>query len=219
MGLLGILAFFAHFFPLFLLGAVFGNLMDDSGSVAVIARFMTERLGTARVVLAVVLAGAVVTYGGVGLFVALFVILPMALGLFHAADIPRRLMPAAAALGTMTFTKGSRALPARATASPDPVETPRGDGAVRERATIASEFDPAEIEHGRHSESSPSVWAAILPLFVVIVVNLAMSLFVLPRLDTSFLGEDRWGGTTLAAVGGSRPWSWCFSQRSLQRSP
>jgi len=55
-------------------------------------------------VLAVVLADAIVTYGGVSLFVAIFVIVPMAQGLFKAADIPPRLMPAAVALGTMTFT-------------------------------------------------------------------------------------------------------------------
>lgn len=96
--------FLAQFFPLFLLGALFGKLMEDSGSVEVIARFMTEKLGTSRAVLAVVLAGAIVTYGGVSLFVAIFVLVPMAQGLFRAADIPLRLMPAAIALGTMTFT-------------------------------------------------------------------------------------------------------------------
>src|SRR5215475_445308 len=96
--------FFAQFFPLFLLGALFGKLMEDSGSVEAIARFMIERLGTGRAVLAVVLAGAVVTYGGVSLFVALFVIAPMAQALFRGAGVPRRLMPAAIALGTMTFT-------------------------------------------------------------------------------------------------------------------
>jgi hypothetical protein len=96
--------FLAQFFPLFLLGALFGKLMEDSGSVEVIARFMTEKLGTGRAVLAVVLAAAIVTYGGVSLFVAIFVIVPMAQGLFRTADIPLRLMPAAIALGTMTFT-------------------------------------------------------------------------------------------------------------------
>ena len=54
--------------------------------------------------LAVVLAGAIVTYGGVSLFVAFFVIAPMAHQLFRTAAIPRRLMPAAIALGTTTFT-------------------------------------------------------------------------------------------------------------------
>jgi H+/gluconate symporter-like permease len=96
--------FLAQFFPLFLLGALFGKLMEDSGSVAAIARWMTERLGAHRAMLAVVLAGALVTYGGVSLFVAFFVLAPMAEALFRAADIPRRLMPAAIALGTSTFT-------------------------------------------------------------------------------------------------------------------
>ena len=53
--------FLAQFFPLFLLGALFGKLMDDSGSVAAISRFMTERMGARRAILAVVLAGALVT--------------------------------------------------------------------------------------------------------------------------------------------------------------
>src|SRR4029453_19418871 len=70
--------FLAQFFPLFLLGALFGKLMDDSGSVQGIARFMTERLGPQRAILAVVLAGAMITYGGVSLFVAFFVLAPMA---------------------------------------------------------------------------------------------------------------------------------------------
>src|SRR4029453_3191999 len=96
--------FVGQFFPLFLLGALFGKLMEDSGAVASIAQFMTANLGPSRAMLAVVLAGALVTYGGVSLFVAFFVIAPMGLALFRAAGIPRRLMPAAIALGTSTFT-------------------------------------------------------------------------------------------------------------------
>jgi H+/gluconate symporter-like permease len=96
--------FVMQFFPIFLLGALFGKLMEDSGSVTSIAKFMTEKLGASRAVLAVVLAGAIVTYGGVSLFVAFFVLAPMAHELFRAAQIPRRLMPAAIALGTTTFT-------------------------------------------------------------------------------------------------------------------
>ncbi|MFA9440608.1 GntP family permease [Uliginosibacterium sp. sgz301328] len=96
--------FFAQFFPLFLLGALFGKLMEDSGSVRVIADYMIRRLGPRHAMLAVVLAGALVTYGGVSLFVAFFVLAPMAQDLFRRADIPRRLMPAAIALGTSTFT-------------------------------------------------------------------------------------------------------------------
>src|SRR5262245_16973331 len=83
--------FFAQFFPLFLLGALFGKLMEDTGSVSAIARFTIERLGAGRAVLAVVLAGALVTYRGVRLFVAFFVLAPMAQELFRSARIPRRL--------------------------------------------------------------------------------------------------------------------------------
>src|SRR5262245_23852544 len=100
----GAAGFLAQFFPLFLLGALFGKLMEDCGAVAAIAGFMIQRLGERRAVLAVVLAGALVTYGGVSLFVALFVLAPMGQALFRSAAIPRRLMPAAIALGTSTFT-------------------------------------------------------------------------------------------------------------------
>src|SRR6201988_1817449 len=96
--------FLARFFPLFLLGALFGKLMEDSGSVTAIATFMMQRLGERGAMRAVVLAGALVPYGGVSLFVAFFVLAPMAQELFRTANIPRRLMPAAIVLGTSTFT-------------------------------------------------------------------------------------------------------------------
>src|SRR5262249_10958902 len=96
--------FLAQFFPIFLLGAVFGKLMDDSRSVSAVADLMTKSLGERRAILSVVLAGAFVTYGGVSLFVAFFVLSPTAQALFRAAAVPRRLMPAAIVLGTSTFT-------------------------------------------------------------------------------------------------------------------
>src|SRR6185437_11433584 len=96
--------FLAQFFPLFLMGALFGKLMEDTGSVTAIAGWLMARLGKERALLAVVIGGALVTYGGVSLFVAFFVIAPMGTALFQAANIPRRLMPAAIALGTSTFT-------------------------------------------------------------------------------------------------------------------
>jgi len=97
-------SFVAQFFPIFLLGALFGKLMEASGSVEAIAEYLTVRLGTRRAMLAIVLAGAFVTYGGVSLFVAFFVLAPMGHALFKAANIPHRMMPAAIALGTSTFT-------------------------------------------------------------------------------------------------------------------
>src|SRR3954465_15069909 len=198
-------AFLAQFFPLFLLGALFGKLMEDSGAVSAIANFMVQRLGERRAVLAVVLAGALVTYGGVSLFVAFFVLAPMAQALFRSAAIPRRLMPAAIALGSSTFTMSALpGTPAIQNAIPMPFfgTTPFaapglgiiasaimlgfglwwlnrqeaiarrngesfGEGApmppdrlaademLRERATTAREFDPAEIMHGEGADGPP----------------------------------------------------------------
>ena len=244
--------FLAQFFPLFLLGALFGKLMEDTGSVTVIADFMMRKLGVRRAMLAVVLAGALVTYGGVSLFVAFFVLAPMAQELFRSADIPRRLMPAAIVLGTSTFTMSAlpgtpsiqNAIPmpffgttpfaapglgivaslimlgfglwwlnreqTKASANGEgfgdgrPIATdglPADDG-LRERATTAHEFDPAELARGKATVAPPPVVLAALPLVVVIIVNLAMSLFVLPALDTRYLAEERFGSTSLAAVGG-----------------
>src|SRR5215467_9155655 len=64
--------FLAQFFPIFLLGAVFGKLMDDCGSVSTVADFMTKRLGQRRVIFLVVLGVAFDTYGGVRVFVTFF---------------------------------------------------------------------------------------------------------------------------------------------------
>ncbi|MFW3385562.1 UNVERIFIED_CONTAM: GntP family permease [Kocuria sp. CPCC 205274] len=92
------------YFPLFLLGAIFGKLMNDSGSASSIARWIVDRVGAQRAVLATVLACAVLTYGGVTAFVVAFAILPIGIELFRAADVPKRLMPGAIALGGFTFT-------------------------------------------------------------------------------------------------------------------
>ncbi len=73
---------------------------------------------------------------------------------------------------------------------------------MRERATTAREFDPAEIHRGHRSDTSPPILLAALPLVVVVTVNFIMSIFVLPRLDVAFLAEPRWGATSLSAVGG-----------------
>jgi H+/gluconate symporter-like permease len=96
--------FVIAFFPLFLLGAVFGKLMEDSGAAQTIAEAITLALGAHRAVLAIVLACAVLTYGGVSLFVVAFAVYPIAAALFRQADIPKRLIPGTIALGAFTFT-------------------------------------------------------------------------------------------------------------------
>src|SRR3954454_14987851 len=92
------------FFPLFLLGAIFGKLMETSGAAGVIAAAIARSLGPRRAILAVVLACALLTYGGISLFVVAFAVYPFAAMLFRAADIPKRLIPGAIALGAFTLT-------------------------------------------------------------------------------------------------------------------
>ena len=96
--------FIVKYFPLFLLGAIFGKLMEDSGSAEVLARAIVHWLGDARGILAVVLACAVMTYGGVSLFVVAFAVYPVTAALFRQADLPKRLIPGTIALGAFTFT-------------------------------------------------------------------------------------------------------------------
>ena len=76
------------------------------------------------------------------------------------------------------------------------------DEAVRQRATTAREFDPPEVHRGYPSGVPPPIVLAALPLLVVVSVNVSMTLVVLPRLDVSFLAEERFGATSLSAVGG-----------------
>uniref|UniRef100_UPI0035ADFF89 GntP family permease n=1 Tax=Paracoccus sp. TaxID=267 RepID=UPI0035ADFF89 len=92
------------YFPLFLLGAIFGKVMADSGAARTIAEMIVKKVGSDRAILAVVLACGVLTYGGVSLFVVAFAIYPIANALFRRADVPKRLLPAAIALGSFTFT-------------------------------------------------------------------------------------------------------------------
>lgn len=100
----GFVGFAKSWFPVFMLGAVFGKVMDDSGAAKAVAHAVIKLIGTKFAVLAVVLACAVLTYGGVSLFVVVFAIYPLALALFREANITRKLIPGAIALGSFTFT-------------------------------------------------------------------------------------------------------------------
>lgn len=92
------------YFPFFLLGAVFGKAMEESGAAKSIAKVIVQKLGKRQAILAVVLSAAILTYGGVSLFVVAFAVYPFAASIFKEADIPKRLIPATIALGAFTFT-------------------------------------------------------------------------------------------------------------------
>ncbi|MBD8512829.1 GntP family permease [Photobacterium sp. 2_MG-2023] len=92
------------YFPIFIAGAIFGKLMGASGAARALSRFIIQHLGTKHAILSVVLATALLTYGGVSLFVVVFAMYPIGAATFRAAGIPKRLLPAAITLGAFTFT-------------------------------------------------------------------------------------------------------------------
>ena len=103
-GPLGAFTFAGKFFLLFTAGAVFGRVMGDSHAAASIALALVRKLGAHRALWITTLACALLTYGGVVVFVVIFAIYPLGLKLLQQADIPKRLFCAALALGAGTFT-------------------------------------------------------------------------------------------------------------------
>lgn len=220
--------FMVQYFPLFLLGALFGKLMEDSGAAESIAQGMVQRLGSKHSLLAVVLACAVLTYGGVSLFVVAFAIYPIAVALFRQADIPKRLIPATIALGAFTFTMTALpGTPAIQNAIPMPFfgTTPfaapglgiitalvmlgLGQWWLNRQAALAR----AQGEgYGQHSEPQsveqrdaallPAFYLALLPIIVVIALNYLVSTYWIPAMDTGYLSEARYGATQVEAVRG-----------------
>lgn len=95
------------YLPVFLLGAIFGKLIELSGYARSITQSIIRRLGSEHAILAIVLVGAILTYGGVSLFVVVFALYPFAADLFKTVNIPKRLIPGAIALGAFTFTMDS----------------------------------------------------------------------------------------------------------------
>lgn len=107
----GFSGFIASWFFMFLLGALFGKFMEDTGAADAIAQAIVGKLGKKHAVAAVVLACAILTYGGVSVFVVAFSVYPLALSLFKDANLPRRFIPAALAFGSVTFTMTSAGSP------------------------------------------------------------------------------------------------------------
>lgn len=190
------------FFPIFLLGAVFGKVMEMSGAASSIAHNIVKALGSNRAILAVVLACSILTYGGVSLFVVAFAVYPFAAAIFREANIPKRLIPGAIALGAFTYTMD--ALPGTPQIQNIIPTTYFGTdayaaplvgiiGAVmvfvagmywlerrRKQAAAAGEgygeghINEPELQTDQN-KSYMSIWLAILPLVIVLVGNFLFS--------------------------------------------
>jgi len=217
--------YLVKYFPLFMLGAIFGKLMDESGSALAISQFVVARLGQQRAILAVVLSCAILTYGGVSLFVVAFAVYPIAAALFRESDTPKRFIPAAIALGSFTFTMTALpGTPAIQNAIPMPFFgttqfaaatlgtigglimlcggtwwlNTRSRWAMNAEEGYGDHFDGVEAK--KENPATPSFWIAITPIVLVIVGNLLFSKFLIPQWDTSYLAEEKYGETELKKV-------------------
>ncbi|MBR0599410.1 GntP family permease [Sinanaerobacter chloroacetimidivorans] len=217
-----------NYFPVFLLGALFGKVMDDSGAAKAIAVFVSSKIGKGKEIWAVVLSCAIITYGGVSLFVAAFAIYPIGAALFKEADIPKRLLPPAIALGAFTFTMTAipgtpqiqNAIPMKYFGT-DAFAAPILGivaaiimlfGGMFWLSTRLAKARNAGEGYGNHGDSHlhgtdtsnlPSFTTAILPILVVLIGNFILSKRVFPNIDAKYLETDY--NTTLAAVLGN--WS------------
>ena len=213
--------FVIAFFPLFLLGALFGKVMEASGAASRLASAIASALGPRNAILAVVLACAVLTYGGVSLFVVAFAAWPLARALFAQTGLPARLIPATIALGAFTFTMTAlpgtpsiqNAIP-MLTFGTTPFAAP-GLGLIAgavmlglgvlwlqmRTRRLAGEAPPDAPEIAAQGRPMPLV-VALVPILSVAVVTLAMGSLVLPALDTGYLALPEYGATDLARVKG-----------------
>ncbi|MCA9132865.1 MAG: GntP family permease [Planctomycetales bacterium] len=217
--------YLVKYFPLFMLGSIFGKLMGDSGSARAISQFIVARLGQQRAILAIVLSCAILTYGGVSLFVVAFAVYPIAAALFRLSGTPKRFIPGAIALGAFTFTMTALpGTPAIQNAIPMPFfgTTPfaapllgvLGGGIMLAggmlwlnrragRAMQAGEGygqHSAELEVQEATSAPPPFWMAIIPILLVIAGNYVFSKFLIPSWDTSYLSDAKYGATELKSV-------------------
>lgn len=206
-----------QFFPLFLLGALFGQLMADSGAAQSISNGIVKRLGTHHVVLTVVMACAVLTYGGVSLFVVAFAIYPISRELFRQANVPKRLIPASIALGSFTFTMTALpGTPAIQNAIPIPYFGTNSFAApglgiiaglimlglgtyylqsrVRKAAANGEGYGThteREVDPQQDDTPAPTLplAVALIPLIMVIGLNALFTYGVFPTMDLSYISD------------------------------
>ncbi|WMJ79499.1 GntP family permease [Clostridium sp. MB40-C1] len=216
--------FCKSYFPVFLLGAIFGKLMDDSGAAKAIAHAIAKKLGKDKAIPAVVLSCAVLTYGGVSLFVVAFAVFPIATQLFKEADIPKRLIPGSIGLGAFSFTM--TALPGtpqiqNAIPMPffgtDAYAAPAlgiiaavlmcGGGLFwlnyrAKKAAAAGEGygdHPDENVNTIDVDKLPNVWLSMVPIIIVLVLNYVLGKVYFAGTDMAYLKDY---GTDLGKVKG-----------------
>lgn len=215
----GAVGFIAKYFPIFLLGAIFGKLMQDSGSAKTIAMTIIKFVGEKHSALAIVMSCALLTYGGISVFVVAFAVYPLAAALFKEADIPKRFVPATLVLGSATFTMtclpGTNQIHNIIPGSffgtniyAAPIVGLVGGLVVllfgmlwinyRINSNSQESYGDNHSNEPEHIETSnlPSFWLALLPIIVVIATNFIFTEKLIPMWDNSYLETAKFGGTT-----------------------
>lgn len=215
------------YFPVFLLGAIFGKIMEDSGSAKAIAHYVANKVGKQRAILAVVLSCAILTYGGVSLFVVAFAVYPVAAHLFKEAGIPKRLIPGSIALGAFTFTMTAlpgtpqiqNAIPmpffgTDAWAAPiiglvaSAIMFGGGMLWLTSRAKKAAAKGEGYGDHKNETFTEvdntnlPNFFVAMLPIILVLVINFILSRYYFPHINADYLAQDAYGKTNISKVAG-----------------
>lgn len=215
------------YFPIFMLGAIFGKLMSDSGAATSISQFIARKIGKQRAILAVVMACAILTYGGVSLFVVAFCVFPIAASLFKEAGVPKRLIPGSIALGSFTFTMTALpGTPAIQNAIPMPYFgttsfaapgygivaaiimfacgyiwlSRRAQAAQSRGESYLPEGETDSFQSQANRKDLPCIWTSLAPLVLVLVLNYVFSKLVIPAMDTSFLQTEKFGNIPLSSV-------------------
>lgn len=216
-----------NYFPLYLFGAVFAKIMEVCGYADSISQAIAKRLGADKAILSIVLICAILTYGGVSLFVVTFVVLPIAVSLYRSADIPKRLIPGAIALGAFTFTM--TAMPGSPQVQNTIPMTYFGTDAFAAPVLgiiasaimfsagmlwlsySAKKARAAGEGYGNHDDGSfekeekkdlPGIVHPIIAFVLIVAVNLLFSKVIYPHIDSSYLAKF---STTISAVSGN--WS------------
>lgn len=106
------------FFLLFMLGALFGKLVEISGAANSISTFIFRAFGDRFAIIGLIIMGIILTLGGVNLFVAMFTMYPLAMAMFRRADIPRKFFAAAYFVGCVGATMTAPFTPSIQNATP-----------------------------------------------------------------------------------------------------
>jgi H+/gluconate symporter-like permease len=208
--------FIAKYFPIFLLGAIFGKLMQDSGSAKSIAKTIINTVGEKHSALAIVLSCGLLTYGGISAFVVAFAVYPLAAALFKEANLPKIYIPATIALGAFTFTMtclpGTNqihniipttyfatdiyAAPIVGTISGLIIMTL---GVLwlnyRIKSSINEGYGNNHINEPEIHDGSalPSFYMALIPIMVVIIANYLFINYFIPAWNVDYLSTEQFG--------------------------